>query len=93
MRIEKPHRQILYSVRSRKRVLENAYLWRCERENNKEQGYYAEHAYSYSWAAADVDFTFELTCFINKSYCRRDEENGDIYIVGRRTDNSVIGIK
>ena len=83
----------LYSVRSRKRILENAYLGRYERKNYKEQGDHAERTYSNPWMAADSAFVIESARFENKRNCRRYEEDRNIYIVGRRTDNAVVGVK
>ena len=74
---------ILYPVRSRKRILENIDLGRCERENYKQQGYDAESYDSKPRVLADSRSAFELSSFIYKSYRRRNKEDRDIDIIGR----------
>ena len=83
----------LYSVAARDRIAENSELGRAEGEDNKCKRDQTKDPERKPRGTGSTTVGCELTRFKDIRDRRRDEEDRNIYPVGRAADNTVVGVK
>jgi hypothetical protein len=83
----------LYAVSSRQRVFEYADLGRQKSEDHKEQRDSAKCYYCFVWRITAYFFLIKQPRFVDVSDCVGNEEDSNVYPIGRLSDRTVVRVE